>query len=140
MSDEISQVGLPENEEIVPLAVDNHGGIAFNALPIRTESVASSVLGSLSDIKAYQGDPKEEWAQIQAVFNAGIRPSIQRISEYTAASASSGLAGERIDQVRSMLADILRREEEDEKLFATEPAVKEAPYRPGIGKSIKLYL
>ena len=124
MSDEISQVGLPENEEIVPLAVDNHGGIAFNALPIRTESVASSVLGSLSDIKAYQGDPKEEWAQIQAVFNAGIRPSIQRISEYTAASASSGLAGERIDQVRSMLADILRREEEDKKLSACSADLK----------------
>ena len=104
--------------------IDNKGGIAFNALPIRTESVASSALGSFTGVKAFQGDLDAEWAQIQAVFNAGIRPSVQRISEYTAAAASSGLAGEKIDQVRSMLADILRRDEEAQKLASVDPALK----------------
>ncbi len=100
------------------------GGIAFNALPIRTEAVASSVLGAFSGAKAFQGDLDAEWAQIQAVFNAGIRPSVQRISEYTAAAASSGLAGERIDQVRVMLADILRRDEEDKKMSPASADLK----------------
>ena len=100
------------------------GGIAFNALPIHTESAASSALGSFSGVKAFQGDLDAEWAQIQDVFNAGIRPSVQRISEYTAAAASSGLAGEKIDQVRSMLADILRRDEEAQKLASVDPALK----------------
>src|SRR3989338_2039324 len=95
-----------------PINTDK-GGIVFNALPIRTESVASSALGSFSGVKAFQGDLDAEWGQIQQVFNAGIRPSVQRISEYTAAAASSGLAGEKIDQARGMLADILRRDEED---------------------------
>ena len=107
----------------------NKGGIAFNALPIRTEAVASSALGSFPGTKAFQGDLDAEWAQIQAVFNAGIRPSVQRISEYTAAVAGRGgtrsaPTDEKIDQVRGMLADILRRDEEDEKLPATQPAVK----------------
>ena len=111
-------------EMIEKLSIGNKGGIAFNALPIQTEAVASSVSGSFSGVKAFQGDLNAEWAQIQQVFNAGIQPSVRRISEYAAAAASSGLAGERIDQVRAMLADILRREEEDEKLPPAEPALK----------------
>jgi len=94
-------------------------------LPIQTESVASFALGSFPGVKAFQGDIEAEWGQIQAVFNAGIRPSIQRMSEYTAAAASSGLSGERIDLVRAMLTDILRREEEDEKLSLDSSALKE---------------
>ena len=104
--------------------LDSKGGIAFNALPIQTEAVASSVLGAFSGVKAFQGDLDAEWAQIQAVFNAGIRPSVQRISEYTAAAASSALAGEKIDQVRSMLADILRSEEEDKKMSLASADLK----------------
>ena len=100
------------------------GGIAFNALPIRTESAASSALGSFPGVKAFQGDIEAEWTQIQAVFNAGIRPSIDRISRYSLAAAAGPLAEEKIDQVRGMLADILRSEEEDAKLPATEPALK----------------
>ena len=106
------------------LAIDDKGGIAFNALPIQIEAVASSVLGHFSAAGAFKGDLDAEWAQIQAVFNAGIRPSIQRLSEYTVAASASPLAEEKIDGVRAMLADILRREEEDEKFPLTEPAVK----------------
>ena len=100
---------------------NNLGGIAFNALPIQTESV----VGSFSVSGAFKGDLDAEWAQIQAVFNAGIRPSIQRLSEYTLAAAASPLAQEKIDGVRVLLADILRREEEDEKLSSASPAIKE---------------
>jgi len=112
------------NPSIYNSPLNNKGGIAFNALPIRTESVVSPALGPFSRVKAFQGDLNTEWVQIQAVFNAGIRPSVQRISEYTAAAASSGLAGERMDQVRSMLADILRSEEEDERLPFTSADLK----------------
>ena len=109
--------------------VDTKGGIAFNALPIRTEYVASSAFGSFSGAKAFQGDLDAEWAQIQQVFNTGIRPSVQRISEYTAAVAGRGgtrsaPADEKIDQVRGMLADILRRDEEAQKLASVDPALK----------------
>ena len=105
--------------------ISDKGGIAFNALPIQTEAVVSSALGSFSGAKAFQGDLDTEWSQIQQVFNAGIRPSVQRISEYTAAAASSPLAEEKIDEVRGMLADMLRREEESEKLKSTEEALKQ---------------
>src|SRR3989338_3975189 len=120
-----SAVNLPS----IHPADNNRGGIAFGALPIQTESAASSALGSFPGVKAFQGDLEAEWAQIQQVFNAGIRPSVQRISEYTLAVAGRGGSrtaptDEKIDQVRGMLADILRREEEDEKLPATQPAVK----------------
>ena len=107
-----------------PSTSNDKGGIAFNALPIQTEAVASFALGSFPGVKAFQGDIEAEWGQIQAVFNAGIRPSIQRMSEYTTAAASSGLSGERIDLVRAMLADILRRDEEAQKLTSVDPALK----------------
>ena len=130
--EKLGQIKIPEawagsiagDVETSSSIVEKTGGIAFNALPIRTEAVASSVLGSFPGVKAFQGDLDAEWAQIQQVFNAGIRPSVQRISEYTAAAASSGLAGEKIDQARGMLADILRRDEEDARLPVAEPALK----------------
>ena len=109
--------------------VDTKGGIAFNALPIRTEYVASSAFGSFSGAKAFQGDLDAEWAQIQQVFNTGIRPSVQRISEYTAAVAGRGgtrsaPTDEKIDQVRGMLADILRNDEANEKQHPAGSALK----------------
>ena len=50
-------------------------------------------------------------------------------SEYTAAVAGRGgtrsaPTDEKIDQVREMLADILRREEEAQKLTFVDPALK----------------
>ena len=94
-------------------------------MPIQTESVASSALGILSGAHAFKGNLDAEWAQIEAVFNAGIRPSVQRISEYSTAAAASPLAEEKIDQVRVMLADILRRDEESEKLASAEESCKQ---------------
>ena len=100
------------------------GGIDFAALPIQTESVASFASGYFPAANVFKGDLDSEWAQIQAVFNSGVRPSIQRISEYTIAAASSHMAGEEISQVRDMLIDILRSEEEDYELTFTDPALK----------------
>ena len=105
--------------------VDNKGGIAFNALPIQTEAVASSALGSFPATGVFKGDLDAEWAQIQQVFNAGIRPSIQRLNEYTQAASASPLAEEKIDAVRGLLADMLRRDEESEKLKPAEEALKQ---------------
>ncbi|MEK6567267.1 MAG: hypothetical protein AABZ27_00830, partial [Candidatus Omnitrophota bacterium] len=107
------------------LASSDKGGIDFHALPIQIESVASSALGLFSALGALKGDLDAEWSQIQAIFNSGIRPSIQRISEYTAAAAASPLAEGKIDQVRVMLADILRRDEESERLTPAEESCKQ---------------
>ncbi len=102
------------------------GGINLSALPIATKQINS--LQSLSDSLLsmnFNLDLDVEWAQIQQVFNAGIRPSIQRLSEYTAAAVASPLAEDKIDQVRVMLADILRRDEENEKLTPAEESCKQ---------------
>ncbi len=105
-------------------APDTKGGIAFNALPIQTESVVSSALGYFPGVKAFQGDLEAEWTQIQAVFNAGIRPSVQRISEYTAAACASPLDGKRREDVLGLIAELLRREEEDKSLTPTTSILK----------------
>ncbi len=138
-SAKIGQV-FDDNTDSAGSPIDSVGGIAFNALPIQTQTIPGAVssltssaaggftfgenlqpltFASIPDI-----DLDAEWAQIQAVFNAGIRPSIDRLSRYSLAAAASPLSEERIDQVRGMLADILRREEEDEKLSPAEPALK----------------
>lgn len=92
-------------------------------MPIQTQAVASSALGAFPWTNAFKGDLDAEWAQTQSIFNAGIRPSIQRLVEFSAAAASP-LADEKIDAVRGLLADILRREEEAQKLTPTETALK----------------
>ena len=109
----------------IPATGNKSGGIDFHALPIQTESVASSALSIFYGANAFKGNLDAEWARIQQVFNAGIRPSIQRLSEYTAAAAASPLAEDKIDQVRVMLADILRRDEESEKLASAEESCKQ---------------
>ncbi|MDO8747982.1 MAG: hypothetical protein Q7J72_02570 [Candidatus Omnitrophota bacterium] len=125
-----SDIGGVDGSTSSPITNNDKGGIAFNALPIQTESVASSALGFFPGFRAFQGDIDAEWAQIQSIFNAGIRPSVQRLSEYTLAVASRGgsrtapTTEEKIDLVRAMLADILRREEEAQNLTPADPALK----------------
>ena len=50
--------------KIYSASLDGKGGIAFNALPIQTESVVSSALGVLPGAHAFKGDLDAEWAQI----------------------------------------------------------------------------
>ncbi len=100
------------------------GGIAFNALPIQTEAVASSALAALPGVRAFKGDLEAEWAQIQAVFNAGIRPSAQRLADWTAAACASPLDGQRREDILKLIAELLRRDEEDKRLISMDLTLK----------------
>ena len=110
--------------KIYSASLDGKGGIAFNALPIQTESVVSSALGVLPGAHAFKGDLDAEWAQIQAVFNAGIRPSAQRLMDFAAAGVVSPMASQRREDVLGLVAELLRRDEEDERLAPTDPTLK----------------
>lgn len=100
------------------------GGIDFHALPIQTESVSSSALGRFPASGVFKGDLDTEWAQIQTVFNAGIRPSVQRLVEFSAAAASSPAESRRKDDVLGLIADLLRRDEGSEAICPFDPVMK----------------
>ncbi len=107
-------------------SIDNDkGGIAFNVLPIQTESVSSSALGALAGAHAFKGDLDAEWAQIQAVFNSGIRPSAQRLADFAVAGVASPLASQRREDVLGLVAELLRRDEEDKMLAPADPTLKD---------------
>ena len=65
-----------------------------------------------------------EWAQIQAVFNAGIRPSAQRLMDFAAAAGASPLASRRREDVLGLIADLLRRDEGSENIRPADPVLK----------------
>ena len=101
------------------------GGIDFAALPIVTQQIKS--LQSLSASPLFINpnlNLDAEWTQIQAVFNAGIRPSVQRLVEFSVTCASSPAESRRKEDVIGLIADFLRREEEAQKLTPTDPALK----------------
>ncbi|MDO8748599.1 MAG: hypothetical protein Q7J72_05740 [Candidatus Omnitrophota bacterium] len=101
------------------------GGIDFAALPIVTQQIKS--LQSLSASPLFINpnfNLDAEWAQIQQVFNAGIRPSVQRLVEFSVAAASSPAESRRKEDVIGLIADLLRREEEDKKLTSTDSVLK----------------
>ena len=101
------------------------GGIAFNSLPIQTESITSSALGALSGVRAFKGDLDAEWTQIQAVFNAGIRPSAQRLADFAAAACcASPLDSQRKEDILKLIAELLRRDEEGKGLVLIEPMLR----------------
>lgn len=110
---------MPDDKTSSPL-----GGIAFNALPIQTEAVASSALAALPGVRAFKGDMDAEWARIQAVFNAGIRPSAQRLADFAAAASASLLAGQRREDILKLIAGLLRRDEEDKRLVSMDSILK----------------
>ncbi|HAH20277.1 MAG: hypothetical protein A2Y00_09455 [Omnitrophica WOR_2 bacterium GWF2_43_52] len=113
-----------QGEDKVKISATPVGGIDFHALPIQTESVVSSALSPFPGAKAFQGDLDVEWAQIQQVFKAGIRPSVQRLVEFSVACASSPAESRRKEDVIGLIADLLRREEEDKKLILTDLTLK----------------
>ncbi len=117
-----------------PLLNENknaHGGVDFAALPIVTEPTASgivpfsrmsNVLGSGVLIDPARLDA--EWAQIQAMVNAAIRPAPERLERY-AASVSSSLDYPRArDKFVDLLADILRNDETSQRQPRLEPALR----------------
>ena len=109
-----------------PATISPKGGIDFTRPDIvtrQTNGLQSLVSGPLSinpDL-----DFEAEWSGIQTVFNAGIRPSTRRMAEFAASVAGSPMNSRRLDDLLGLIADILRREEEDEKLIPSDPALKE---------------
>ena len=60
--------------------INDKGGIAFNALPIQTQAmpaVSSALTANFQPLTFAQLDA--EWAQIQAMVNAAIRPAPERL-------------------------------------------------------------
>ena len=102
------------------------GGIDFRALPIETRQIdglgsfAGSPLAVNPDL-----DFEAEWGGIQAVFNAGIRPSARRLAEFAASAAASPLNSRRLDDLLGLITDLLRRDEEDEKLTPLDADLKD---------------
>ena len=116
--------------ESTPVANEELGGIDFRGLPIVTQPMGSSPLGIP---RLRSGLPSvavpininldKEWQEIENMLQAGITPSNQRIKEYLEVSCQTQDCSQRIDKVLSLLADILRLEEE--QVTSTEPALKE---------------
>ena len=114
---------------LTPSAKDELGGINFNALPIQIQtmpSVSSALTTGTVPKKAgtVPVNLDAEWAQIQAMVNAHIRPSPQRLVEYALAASSSLAYENERDKLIGLCADVLRNDEENEKLPATEPILK----------------
>lgn len=110
-----------------PLTISNDkGGIDFHALPIETRQIDS--LQSLADSPLAINpnlDFEGEWRGIQMVFNAGIRPSARRMAEFAVSASASPLNSRRLEDLRGLVTDLLRRDEEDEKPAPVDPALKE---------------
>ena len=121
----ISTGGSSTSSSIIPAASKDMGGIDMRVLPIVTQQINSlqSLVSSPLSLTPNL-DLDAEWTQIQQIFNAGIQPSVQRLVEFSAAAASSLAESRRKDDVLGLIADLLRREEEDKKLTPTDPALK----------------
>ena len=107
------------------------GGIAFNALPIQAQALPISSFAfpvTRNPFPARNLDLDQEWAQIQAMVKANIRPSPQRLVEYGLAVCRDRTMfcpyEEERDKLIGLCADVLRNEEVAEQLPPTEEAIK----------------
>jgi len=101
------------------------GGIDFRSLPIVTQAmtnlsanISSSVISRLSGINL-----DEEWQAIKRIVSSGIKPSAERIKEYAQASSSLDRIVQDKDKMILCIADILRREEEQD--YETDPVLRD---------------
>jgi precorrin-6B methylase 2 len=101
------------------------GGIDLRALPIVTQPMPAipGVNLSAPPLSQHNINLDTEWQEIQNMLNAGIIPSCERIKEYLEASCQSQDCSQRVDNMLSCLADILRLEED--RVASTEPVLKE---------------
>ncbi|MBU1869839.1 MAG: hypothetical protein KJ818_05145 [Candidatus Omnitrophica bacterium] len=102
------------------------GGIDFRGMPIMTQPVPS--LGTVPlarpDIAMRGTVPMSaELKEIQAMIDAGITPSAERIREYLLSCCSKDSFAQEANNVLSCISDILRLEEE--KCCATDSSIKE---------------
>ena len=101
------------------------GGIDFTRPEIVTRQMdgLGSLAGSPLSINPNL-DFEAEWGGIQAVFNAGIRPSARRMAEFAVSARASPLNSRRLEDVRGLITDLLRRDEEEERSSPAEPELK----------------
>ncbi len=105
---------------------NDKGGIDFSRSQIisrpigELQSLAGSPLTVNPDL-----DFEGEWRGIQMVFNSGIRPSARRLAEFAVSASASPLNSQRLEDLRGLVTDLLRRDEEDEKPAPADPALKE---------------
>ena len=92
------------------------GGIDFHALPIETRQIdeLGSLAGSPLTINPNL-DFEAEWGGIQAVFNAGIRPSARRMAEFAVSARPAHMNSRRLEDLLGLITDLLRRDEEEER-------------------------
>ena len=98
-------------------------------MPIQTQALpgvssAAKFITHNSQFITSSKDLDAEWSQIQAMVNANIRPSPQRLVDYALAASSSLAYGDERDKLIGLCADILRNDEANEKQPAAEPALK----------------
>jgi len=101
------------------------GGIDFRSLPIVTQAmtnlsanISSSTISRLSSINL-----DEEWVSIERMVSSGIKPSTERIKEYTQASSVLGKMSQDKEKIILCIADILRQEEEQN--CETDPILRD---------------
>jgi hypothetical protein len=105
-------------ETLAAPASEAKGGIDLTHLPIVTQPAPQT--SPLTQRLTVHGtrytqsaaELQGEWQQIQRMLQGGIIPSSQRIKEYALASCCGQDCQEQIGLVLSLIADILRLEEE----------------------------
>ena len=119
-------LNLEINRMPLYLPVDNNkGGIDFSHPDIITRPVSG--LQSLADSPLAVNpnlDFEAEWGGIQAVFNAGIRPSARRLAEFAASASASSLNSRYLEELLGLITDLLRRDEEEKSAAPAEPELK----------------
>ncbi|MBU1727291.1 MAG: hypothetical protein KJ880_06660, partial [Candidatus Omnitrophica bacterium] len=114
-------------KKIIAEDVSNPGGIDLRALPIVTQPgtvPAANLSGALRGLSLKpEVALSPELKEIQAMIDAGITPSAERIREYLLSCCSKDSFAQEANNVLSCISDILRLEEE--KCCATDSSIKE---------------
>ncbi|MDD4899260.1 MAG: ATP-binding protein [Candidatus Omnitrophica bacterium] len=121
--EEIIEAGDPQRydefvksswERIAEKFAMKQGGIDFRALPIITQPMsipaAEPNLAPFTRVKL-PVDP--QWHEVTQMVEKGIVPSYQRIKDYLEESCNTPECQQKVNQVLSCIADILRLEEEE---------------------------
>jgi hypothetical protein len=114
---------------------DSKGGIDFRFLPIVTESMDSLrvSLMAMPQSNLQRIDLIHEWSDLERLVSSGIIPSTERLKEYFAASSlKNSLDSDKV-KIFSLVADILRIQEET--CCVTDSTLKDILVVLGSGRS-----
>ncbi|MBI4707624.1 MAG: HEAT repeat domain-containing protein, partial [Candidatus Omnitrophica bacterium] len=129
---EAENIAMVNTEYPVSSSADKKGGIDMRVLPIVTQPGMLSPVtshqspvsrGGLNLLYSTDGSLAKEWQAIERMFNGGITPSAQRIKEYLSNCCAVNNFDQEIDKVISLMADILRKQEEE--CCATDTGLKQ---------------